>query len=485
LDRELCNLLSESALQRASSARLSLEVAVEPQSLLAFYRIPMVSFVMRGWAHLVGMALCGLQIALSTSTEEVAQREMEIALGLHDDGAKAVPALSATELAQFVNVAALVLDNLLATVDAEAALLARSTDLLRGLEVNAHRLFLASYVLRIASTLVVDPSTARLLYEIFGFSLAVYSTILSVGLLRLFSRASRPFGVLVIAIDRMIRSIDMYLLFSTILMLSAGFAFFGLSRVDGYVPPANDYAVNRHSWYMLPAFAFIAPPFAAIDEFKGGAALFMHIYLIFTTKVLTSLIMAIFATAHSRVFNDAENEYVYESHKALFEYRHVHLRLPPPLNLPIVVVGLLSHVARRGWVFASSSRSTPEERRSLVQARCVTRPSRALAQLQRQQPPRISIAPFVDSFMRAEAVAHERGSLESLGEQMNAFHHQQQQQHLDLKSDVSARVTELHGDMSERLAAIESCLRGNAPRSGGFFGLTSSSSRPSNDALAA
>lgn len=118
LDRELCNLLSESALQRASSARLSLEVAVEPQSLLAFYRIPMVSFVMRGWAHLVGMALCGLQIALSTSTEEVAQREMEIALGLHDDGAKAVPALSATELAQFVNVAALVLDNLLATVDA-------------------------------------------------------------------------------------------------------------------------------------------------------------------------------------------------------------------------------------------------------------------------------------------------------------------------------------------------------------------------------
>lgn len=94
-------------------------------------------------------------------------------------------------------------------------------------------------MLRIASTLVVDPSTARLLYEvshqprahperhperppecpqnanasplpqIFGFSLAVYSTILSVGLLRLFSRASRPFGVLVIAIDRMIRSIDM------------------------------------------------------------------------------------------------------------------------------------------------------------------------------------------------------------------------------------------------------------------------------------
>ena len=68
-------------------------------------------------------------------------------------------------------------------------------------------------------------------------------------------------------------------------MLSAGFAFFGLSRVDGYVPPANDYAVNRHSWYMLPAFAFIAPPFAAIDEFKGGAALFMLIYLFFTTKV--------------------------------------------------------------------------------------------------------------------------------------------------------------------------------------------------------
>lgn len=130
--------------------------------------------------------------------------------------------------------------------------------------------------------------------------------------------------------------------------------FFGLERVGAYSYDDDDDAVaNRHTWYMLPAFAYIAPPFSGIpeDAFAGASALFMLVYLFFTTKVLTSLIMAIFATAHTRVFRDAEIEYVYESHYALFEHRHVLLHLPPPLNLPffayrIVMVSLLAIVRR-------------------------------------------------------------------------------------------------------------------------------------------
>lgn len=63
----------------------------------------------------------------------------------------------------------------------------------------------------------------------------------------------------------------------------------------------------------------------------------MMVYLFFTTKVMQSLINAIFAGAIGQIFKDSEIEYIWITHLSLYDHRHVLLALPPPLNLPFVL----------------------------------------------------------------------------------------------------------------------------------------------------
>ena len=488
LDRRSCGsthriayeFLNMFSLQTSSWAAAD-EVKVESQSLLAFYQIPMVSFVIRGIQLLVHMALCGLQMGAQPTLRALDAMEPRL------------PALTALEVCQLLSVLSLVLDRLHQNVDAEANLVAKSSDMLSQLLRSANGLFLCAFALRAGSLVASDYASARLMYEAFGYILAAYSMVLALGLLKLLSRVSRPFGVLVIAIDQMLRSIDMYLVFSVILMLAAGFAFFGLARVDGYEPPEGSDAFGRFSWYMLPAFAFIAPPFAAIDEFKGGAALFMLVYLFFTTKVLQSLVMAIFATAHSRVFNESENEYVYESHRALFEYRHVLLRLPPPLNMPIILWSLGSRGGRwalrrlcslSGLQLADADLDEPSVKDAYAQRHTTFARLTTFAQLtqagsrhdmygsEQSEELRMSAAlkAAVATFRKAEATTRESTtSLDKLRQQLQAM----QQQQSDLRSDMLAHMSAMRSDMMSKLAALETSIAPqHAPSSGpGIFGV--------------
>eukprot|EP00326_Haptolina_ericina_P024003 CAMPEP_0181190390 /NCGR_PEP_ID=MMETSP1096-20121128/12168_1 /TAXON_ID=156174 ORGANISM="Chrysochromulina ericina, Strain CCMP281" /NCGR_SAMPLE_ID=MMETSP1096 /ASSEMBLY_ACC=CAM_ASM_000453 /LENGTH=182 /DNA_ID=CAMNT_0023279603 /DNA_START=32 /DNA_END=580 /DNA_ORIENTATION=- len=50
--------------------------------------------------------------------------------------------------------------------------------------------------------------------------------------------------------------------------------------------------------------------------------------------------MALFATAHQRVFKNAEIECVFQEYVELFELSHVHSMLPVPLNLPVLLYRL-------------------------------------------------------------------------------------------------------------------------------------------------
>jgi len=232
--------------------------------------------------------------------------------------------------------------------------------------VHAHASFFARsswfYVvpltLRIACLFVDDPShTARPLYVAHIATLSVYAIIIALGVLPILSRMSRPFGVLVLAIEQMLVAVSQYIVFTMVLYLAMTLGMLGLTNSGLYSPaiqPKSKFSevgafgdTVRHPAYLMPAFAYMAPTFAPLADFDGfSAQVIILIYLFFTSKVLVSLIMAIFTSAHSRVFKNSELEYTFSSHLALFAYQHAIDPLPPPINLPIVLFNFTRYYCR-------------------------------------------------------------------------------------------------------------------------------------------
>ena len=81
-----------------------------------------------------------------------------------------------------------------------------------GLLNNA--LLVAATLLRFVGLAISDEPTARHLYEIYSVLLSVFTIFSALRLLPLVSRVSRPFGVLVLAIQEMLTSVQMYILVS-------------------------------------------------------------------------------------------------------------------------------------------------------------------------------------------------------------------------------------------------------------------------------
>ena len=211
--------------------------------------------------------------------------------------------------------------------------------------------------LRIVSLTIADSNydSARPLYVAHVACLSVYSIGTALGVLPFLSRMSRPFGVLVLAVMQMLNAVKQYILFTGVVSGAMALGMLGLSRCGLYAPQAStSYSVTskysefgkfgdaiRHPHYLMPAFAYMAPTFADLDDFNGfSGQVIILIYLFITSKVLVSLIMAIFTSAHGRVFKDSEIEYTFLGHQTLFAYQHAIDPLPPPFNMPIVLFNL-------------------------------------------------------------------------------------------------------------------------------------------------
>ena len=273
MHHEFLNILSSNARSKKEQA------AIEQQSLVSFYQIPMVSFILRGWTHVLTMALCGLQLRRTLSPVSL------------DALAPELPAFNVVDAVQVVHTAAIVVDRLYKRFDQSVTRYYALLDIVLRL---SNWIYLGGVIVRIAAIFVVesDYDTGRMLYHAFGFILSVYSTLMCLGVLKLLGRVSRPFGVLLIAIDQMLQEVSMYVAFSIVLCFAVAVGTFGLERIGDYgvEPPPDgpeEYTANRHKWYMLPMYAYIAPPFSGIpeDDFHGAAGLFMLVYLFFTTKV--------------------------------------------------------------------------------------------------------------------------------------------------------------------------------------------------------
>jgi len=181
----------------------------------------------------------------------------------------------------------------------------------------------------------------RALFQSYLMFLSMLIAFNALALLPIVSRFSRPFGVLVLAIESMLDSVKTFILFSLALIFANSLCMWGLEKAGMYVPMDQDGVVNRHQPYLISLFSYMAPPFADLDGFHGASSLLMLAFLFMSSKVLQSLIMAIFAAAHSKVFKDSESEFIFESHRQLFEYKHCLLNVPPPLNVPLLLWYLL------------------------------------------------------------------------------------------------------------------------------------------------
>ena len=202
--------------------------------------------------------------------------------------------------------------------------------------------------------------------------------------------------------------------------------------------------------------------------------------------------MTIFATAHSRVFKNAEIEYIYESHFALFEYKHMLLRVPPPFNLVYIIYRVTAVSLRRVCLSAArsyqllrkqttggpTSTSTPPP---TEESRCTSDPlpafrrrtssnvfrsSRTSSKLFRSPSnggvlgenifvdgtdaidERISVTIFVEGYLKAEAdKEQEEGNIKALQRQLV----QMKQQQTEMRADLAARLESIEGHM-ERMA---------------------------------
>ena len=229
--------------------------------------------------------------------------------------------------------------------------------------------------------------------------------------------------------------------------------------------------MHRLDWYMLPFFAYIAPPFAGIDQFDGGSSIFMLIYLFITTRVLQSMLTSIFATAIGPVFRNSEIEYMFENHLALFEYRHVRTLLPPPLNLPWVIVSLLSSCCCKKTQDIEPKAKTETQKRH--SAFGTLSPSLMREKTKRQPKDKVSVALFVDKYRKAQAAKAQA----SLDKRVVGLH----DKFKTLSKETSEMRSEINAKFSRLEAALGAVLPPAAPAAaGGPFGLELGSERVSS-----
>ena len=209
-------------------------------------------------------------------------------------------------------------------------------------------LSLIALVLRIVSTSHQDNVHYYRVYFLFVSLTMFTSTWQSLPLLVVYTR---KLGVLLIAIEEMVKAIVAFVYFISILIVVVGLCIYGVYK-GGFLTVQYQEEVAgltspfaQQQPYMLPLYGFITPALGKMAAFDGAASLIMLTYVFFSGKVLTSMIMALFASAHQRVFKNAEIECVYKEYVQLFELVHVHSVLPIPFNLP-------EHVAKFLWTAA-------------------------------------------------------------------------------------------------------------------------------------
>ena len=92
---------------------------------------------------------------------------------------------------------------------------------------------------------------------------------------------------------------------------------------------------------MLPVFAYFLPGMVDMDSFQAPTTFIVLAYIFMTSKVLTSLLNAMFTSGHRAIFLNSEMEWNFQHCAAIFEFAEITPTIPPPFNFPIVLCHLM------------------------------------------------------------------------------------------------------------------------------------------------
>jgi hypothetical protein len=405
-------------------------------TLFSFYSIPAVSFLMHTLAHIFNLCICAMQIQFAVRVSVLDE--------LENEPEPRLPNLSVLECIQFGVQIAFQLDSQLQLLERdELHSIQDSRSILYRSLLKVDWLFFASCILRISASLVPSFDSARTCYSSYIAILSLHGILVVLDVLPFLGRLSRPFGILLLALEQMMQQVKMFIILSLVLMCAMAFGLMGLAQSGSFDEASSPGTVDRHVWYLLPAFAYVAPPFADIDQFDGFAAIVMMVYLFFTTKVMQSLINAIFGRAINGIFEHAEIEYNWNTQRTTYDHRHVLLTMPPPLNLPVVLIRL-GKIAHRHFAEKSAKgqmlrQTKAEQQRSIRLAAGASIGKNA----DQDSQAKIAILPYVEKFRKDEAKAQAR----SLSQMMGAVQERQ--------SSLFPMVYALRADMEKQSSAMD------------------------------
>ena len=218
----------------------------------------------------------------------------------------------------------------------------------------------------------IEYDTQVLFYKAYAYMMSIASCLACLNLLEPLSLASEDLSVLVIMIDTMRADIAVFFKLCAVIILAFTFSFIGLEWVGSTTLPPDLAAMlagkNISEWGYGTSFGFRggeffdgrmeeAKPlwtawwgflgFYTLEQSDVVADLWMWAYFFFCGVVLVNLLIAMMADTYSRVKETAAVEALSARYRRIFEHRRLMLVVPPPLNAPYVVLGLVRHYARK------------------------------------------------------------------------------------------------------------------------------------------
>eukprot|EP00966_Prymnesium_polylepis_P088278 2042994-Prymnesium_polylepis.1 len=276
------------------------------------------------------------------------------------------------------------------------------------LAMLTHGLFVGALALRGPSTSVSE-EMGRSLYQAYQIVLSIHITTWLIAVLPFLGGIWKPLGVLILAFEQMVLSIGAFVTFSLVLAGAFSFGVYGLHGADMYTVSWEGDADNDPLYYskpwMVPILGYFGPAKIQTQDFRNFSLILILGYLFLTTKVLQSMLMALFAAVHQRVFKNSEKEYTYQKAETAFNYTHA----ASPL---LFALGTLNKLCMKASM-RSSVTDGAAEKPAKVQVTTVYRD----AFLHREQAKR---AASMDAKVAAiqESIVHHTATLKVFGDEM-------------------------------------------------------------------
>jgi len=339
------------------------------EKVAAFYSIPAVKFVVRFVVHVTFMFIYIMRIYETDSSDTDIER------------------LTGVEIVWLVFEAGLFLDQRHQSLSSEVGRL----DVFQRLWLVSDILLIIAVCLRGVSLGLTDYESGwpQALYQTYQVVSSLNAIVISLELLPFITRLHREFGVLVIMAEQMLYDVLLFLEFFVVMAIAFTIAFFGMGRAGMHDYSEDVWTYNGALTITLFGMYGWVDPVRHDGRISVSAAV-LFFYLLLVHVALINLLIAMFADTYGRVKRHAEIEYSVKTYQSTHIYMHVLLRVPPPLNIPVVLWEVCSSRWRVGrQIFRrrrASDETSPEETipQEMVPQRLMNESQLAHASLRRQ-----------------------------------------------------------------------------------------------------